>query len=1142
MHHRQRLIRYSVLGYLAFATLWILLSDQLLALFVEPATLIQFSQIKGLFFVAMTSAILYLLMQRLVDNPSPTEHAESSLLQPYRNQFSHYLIATALVFSVLWLRLALPVEISDRPMMIVMMFPIVLSALIGGFGPGLFATIIATASSGYAIGEKIWLPPLQSYLLLQWFFLLINGIAVSWLSHHLRRTLQHVLAQRRLLNSVIEGTDDAIFIKSPDGKYQLVNQATANILQLAPAAMLGKTDIELFNSASAAEYIAHDQQVLTTGAMQQYVELFQPNGQQPTEQDKQWFSVLKGPIFDENQQIVGLFGISRNITELKRQAAELQQSQQALQETQALAKLGGWRFDLQTGLAEWTSELYQMHQRDSALGPIPFAELADEFMPSDWQRLLQAHQQCLQSATAFELEAQTCKPPQRWLLVRGVACLNDQGKIYELRGTVQDISERKLQEQAIIASRQQLQLALEGSELGFWDWDLESQQMHVCDRWLSMIGYSRGEISTNPAEWPEIVHPDDLAAAKVQIARHLAGETALYELEFRAKTKSGEWRWLLTRGKVVAWNDLGQPIRMSGTHTDIHQRRLLTEADRQASVVFDSCSEGIMVTDYRARISRVNPAFYKITGYSAEEVIGKSPSVLSSGIHDRHFYQQVWDQLASQGFWRGEIINRRKDGTIYTEMLSISKVPHEQNDLVEYIGVFSDISKIKAHEAELNKLAHYDTLTGAANRRLLSERFNQAIIRAVRQDLNCAVCMLDLDGFKAINDHYGHLVGDQLLIHVTRNLEAILRPEDTLARLGGDEFVVLLSDMTAVHECNQILQRMLSAVAKPMQVEREWLCVSASIGVSLYPTDNADPDTLLRHADKAMFQAKEAGKNRVHWFDPQTEKQLIQHRMMLDELQDALSNDQFVLFYQPKVNMANGQVYGAEALIRWQHPERGLLAPGAFLSFLEGSELEVAFGQWVIKNTFRQAEKWQQQGLKLVVSLNISANHLLTEDFCRYLQQELAAHPQLDPSSIELEVLESTAISDLSLASAMIKRCQGLGLGFALDDFGTGYSSLTYLRQLPIQTIKIDQSFVRDMLVDLDDLKIIEGVVQLALVFERNVVAEGVETLEHGKQLLAMGCHLAQGYGVAKPMPAEQFPAWIAGWSEQADWQALKLA
>lgn len=473
-------------------------------------------------------------------------------------------------------------------------------------------------------------------------------------------------------------------------------------------------------------------------------------------------------------------------------------------------------------------------------------------------------------------------------------------------------------------------------------------------------------------------------------------------------------------------------------------------------------------------------------------------------------------------------------------MLSISKVPHQQSDLVEYIGIFSDISNIKAHEAELNKVAHYDALTGTANRRLLSERFNQAIIRAVRQDLNCAICMLDLDGFKAINDHYGHLVGDQLLIHVTRNLEAILRPEDTLARLGGDEFVVLLSDMTAVHECNQILQRILRAVSKPMQFDREWLCVTASIGVSLYPTDNADPDTLLRHADKAMFQAKEAGKNRVHWFDPQTEKQLIQHRMMLDELQDALSDDQFVLFYQPKVNMASGQVYGAEALIRWQHPERGLLAPGAFLSFLEGSELEVAFGQWVIKNTFRQAAKWQQQGLQLIVSLNISANHLLTEDFCRYLQQELAANPHLDPTCIELEVLESTAISDISLASTMIKRCQELGLGFALDDFGTGYSSLTYFRQLPIQTIKIDQSFVRDMLIDPDDLKIIKGVIQLAVVFDRKVVAEGVETLEHGKQLLAMGCKFAQGYGVAKPMPAAQFPSWIAAWSSQSDWQQLR--
>lgn len=1136
LNNKQQFIRLSVLAYLAFATLWILLSDQLLTVFVTPTDLIELSTAKGLFFICASAAVWYLLMQRLVRQREKIDVTQS-LAAPYHSNISHYIVACALVISVLQLRILLPVDISDRPMMIVMMFPIVVSALLGGFGPGLLATFIAASSTAWMLGTQIWYSPLQSYLLLQWFFLLINGIAVSWLSHYLRKLLHHVAAQRRLLDSVIEGTDDAIFVKSPDGKYQLVNRATTEILQLSTEQMLGKTDDELFAASVAAEFMGHDQQVLASAEMHQYEEYFQPPSGQA-----QWFSVLKGPIFDHDQQIVGMFGISRNITALKQQAAALQQSQQALQETQNLAKLGGWRWDIASQTAEWTAELFQIHQRDPALGPIPFAELKTQFIDSDWQRLLQAHQQCEQSATPYELEVQMQGVPTRWLLLRGVANLNDQGHIYGLSGTAQDISQRKAQEQAVLASQQQLQRALEGAELGFWDWDLLSDQMQVCDRWLSMIGYQRGDINTNPSDWPQIVHPEDLTSAKAAIALHLAGKTPLYELEFRAKTKSGDWRWLLTRGKVVAWDDAGIPIRMSGTHTDVHERRLLAEAGRQASVVFDSCSEGIMVTDHKVRISRVNPAFCKITGYSAEEVIGKSPAILSSEIHDRHFYQQVWQQLSTQGLWRGEIINRRKDGTIYTEMLSISKVPHQQSDLVEYIGIFSDISKIKAHEAELKQLAHYDTLTGAANRRLLSERFNQAIIRAVRQDLNCAVCMLDLDGFKAINDYYGHLVGDQLLIHVTRNLEAILRPEDTLARLGGDEFVVLLSDMTAVHECNQILQRMLLAIAKPMQIDHDWLSVSASIGVSLYPIDNSDPDTLLRHADKAMFQAKEAGKNRVHWFDPQTEKQLVQHRMMLDELQDALNHNQFVMFYQPKVNMATGEVYGAEALIRWQHPERGLLAPGAFLSFIEGSNLEVAFGQWVIKNTLRQAAIWQHQGLQLVISLNISANHLLTEDFCRYLQQELAENPNLDPRSIELEVLESTAISDIGLASAMIKRCQSLGFGFALDDFGTGYSSLTYLRQLPIQTIKIDQSFVRDMLIDPDDLKIIEGVIQLALVFDRQVVAEGVETLEHGKQLLALGCQLAQGYGVAKPLPAAQLPAWIANWSKQSDWQALTVA
>jgi diguanylate cyclase (GGDEF)-like protein len=399
------------------------------------------------------------------------------------------------------------------------------------------------------------------------------------------------------------------------------------------------------------------------------------------------------------------------------------------------------------------------------------------------------------------------------------------------------------------------------------------------------------------------------------------------------------------------------------------------------------------------------------------------------------------------------------------------------------------------------------------------------------------VVYLDLDGFKTINDSHGHEIGDQLLVALASRMKQALRDGDTLARLGGDEFVAVLHDLDEVATSIPMLNRLMTATYQSTQIGKIEVQVSASLGVTFYPqSEEVDADQLLRQADQAMYQAKVAGKNRFHIFDSTQHSSLRVHYESLERMRLAVIRNEFVLYYQPKVNMRSGEVVGAEALIRWKHPERGLLAPAEFLPVVENHPLAVEVGEWVIDTALAQIESWRTAGLELSVSVNVGARQLQQDDFFVCLRRILAAHPSVNPCLLELEILETSALEDVTQVSRLIESCAEIGVTFALDDFGTGYSSLTYLKRLRVDTLKIDQSFVRDMLDDPDDLAILEGVIGLAAAFRRRVVAEGVETVEHGASLLALGCDLAQGYGIARPMPAAEFPMWAQDWKPDPSW------
>lgn len=582
----------------------------------------------------------------------------------------------------------------------------------------------------------------------------------------------------------------------------------------------------------------------------------------------------------------------------------------------------------------------------------------------------------------------------------------------------------------------------------------------------------------------------------------------------------------------------GRPARFVIAQ-DISEQLIAEERQKLAASVFDNAHEGIMITDAEARIVEVNGTFSDLTGYARDEALGRKASLLKSGHHPAAFYQTMWETIRERGYWRGEVWNRKKSGEIFVEQLTISTVRNRAGDISNFVGVFSDITLLKEHQQRLERLAHFDALTQLPNRMLLGDRMQLAMAQAERNGKMLAVCYLDLDGFKPVNDRYGHAIGDRLLIDVAQRLKLCIRAGDTVSRLGGDEFVLLFSDLDDVHECDRAIVRVIGQLTAPFRIGEHDISISASIGVTLYPQDGADSDTLLRHADQAMYAAKQAGRNRYQLFDPENDRRARDHRERASRIRQALDKREFVLFYQPKVDMRQGRVVGAEALIRWQHPELGLLQPADFLPTIEGSELSITLGDWVLAQALDQLAAWHRQGLPLSVSVNIAGNHLLSPGFAARLEVLLADHPEVPPACLELEVLETAALEDIASVARLFAQCRCYGVKFSLDDFGTGYSSLTYFRRLPADVLKIDQSFVRDMLDDPDDLAIVEGVIGLTQAFQRKVIAEGVETAEHGMVLLQLGCDMAQGYGIARPMPAADFPAWVSRFRPEALWSSI---
>ena len=811
--------------------------------------------------------------------------------------------------------------------------------------------------------------------------------------------------------ALLENTDDFIFFKDRNHVFTAASRnmtAALNPLLFGPS-LLGLTDYDLFPEEYADIYYRLEKQVFAGLPVASEI-----HESQTVDGKMVWLDNHKYPINDRNGKIIGLFGVSRDITEHMKAAQALRESEELLREGQKVARIGSYALDIASGV--WSA-----------------SEVLDEIF------------------------------------------------------------------------------------------GINNSYEHTVEGWSALF------------------HPDDRERMTAYFADEVMNKRKDFDMEYRIiRQNDGAERWVHELGKLESDTE-GRLVTFRGTIQEITEEKQGREKLNLAAKVFAQASEGIVFTDANGSILDVNDSFTRITGYSGDEVLGKNPRILNSGRQSKAFYADMWHELIEKGSWSGEVWNRAKNGKVYAETLTISALRDASGKTERYLALFSDMTSVKEQEKKLEHIAHYDVLTGLPNKVLLASRLHQTLTHAGRDGGRVAIAWIDLDKFKAVNDRHGRGIGDQVLVAVARRMKLTLRHDDTLAHLGGDEFVAVLPEIADAEGSWRVLTRLLRVASEPVEIGDLTLQVSVSAGVTYFPqTEEADADQFLRQANQAMYQAKLEGRNRYHIFDPALDRSVRDRHESLERIRQALEANEFVLYYQPKVNMSTGVVLGAEALIRWLHPERGLLPPGEFLPVIEGHPIAVEIGKWVIDNALTQMEHWREEGVDIPVSVNIGSDQLQQADFVDLLSSLLAAHPTIPPSMLEMEVLESNAFRDLAMASEVIRACKRLGVSSALDDFGTGYASLTYLRKLPVDVLKIDQTFVRDMLEDPEDMTILEGMLGLATAFRCQTVAEGVETVEHGLMLLRLGCPVAQGYGIARPMQAHDLPAWASAWRPDPRWENVQ--
>jgi len=924
--------------------------------------------------------------------------------------------------------------------------------------------------------------------------------------------------------------DPAGITRVCDGRYLEVNPAFCDLLGLTREQVVGRTSVELGIWATDRERPTLMQALQRNGKVERLRLVAQRHGQP-----------IAGLMSARPVQLGGhacLVFVFRDMRQEEQTRNTLLASNRLLQQAGRLARLGSWEDRPGQGIVYWSDTCYAIHGLAPG-APLP-QRYIEEFVAPAWRnpmRTLLRKSILEQCEWSIEIEIVRADARLAWVRVRGEPVV-DKGRVICVRGVMLDIDDTKRTEQRLRQSEERFAriFQLFPYPIGLTR-RTGGQYVDVNPAWEETMGYSRSEALGQSAISLGIYTPAQRAALMEAVGA--GGEVTNFEADMTVR--SGEQRTVLQSMRSMDFD--GQACWLFALH-DITERKRSAERVREReellSLTISAAALGLWDWNLQTGLVSGDSAWRAMRGAaSGSDAAAVSWTSAAGPDAMEHIAAELARHTAHpatpfDATWRVS----HPDGAARW-IRSMGKIVRldANGRALRMVGVSIDVTAQQAQEEHLQKLAHYDPLTSLPNRVLLAQKLDSAMDHAQRTQTLLGVAYLDLDGFKPVNDRFGHDAGDRLLVIAAARMQRLLQVQGCVARLGGDEFVILLPSLASIADCEQILHEVMESIAAPYTLQAQCVTVTASIGYTLYPQDGADADTLVRHADQAMYAAKQAGRNRFHRFDAAQERAMQQVLQEMAQLRCALAHGQFVLYLQPKVDMRRGTVVGAEALARWQHPQKGLLPPAAFLPLLENTEASPSFGAWVVDAALTLIGQLVQHKLYLPVSINIAAPHLQQPDFAQWMAQQLARHPQVPTGLLEIEITETAALYSIDVVAQTLKALRTLGVPTSLDDFGTGYSSLTYLRRLPLSTLKIDQSFVRDMLTDSGDLAIVQGVVGLAQSFGYSVIAEGVETVEQGERLLQMGCALAQGYGVARPMPVADFIEWSAQWQAPGAWR-----